>query len=99
MNVHPPAWCHWEQEDLLLNLRIQPKASRDAFIAPYGNQYRVQITAPPVDGQANTHLLKFVAKSFGVGRAQVELVGGTKSRNKVIRVRAPRRFPVDGCCG
>ena len=46
-------------EDLLLDLFIQPKASRDQIMGPHGDELKVAITAPPVDGQANAHLIKF----------------------------------------
>lgn len=52
-------WHRWEGDDLILHLRVQPKASKDALVGPYGDkEYKVTLTAPPVDGRANTHLLK-----------------------------------------
>ncbi|MGL4457847.1 MAG: DUF167 family protein, partial [Plesiomonas shigelloides] len=43
-------------EALLLRLYIQPKASRDQIVGLHGDELKVAITAPPVDGQANAHL-------------------------------------------
>lgn len=90
--LHP--WYRWEGEDLLLSLRIQPRSGRDAFVAPHGDHYKVRITAPPVEGRANAHLIRFLAKAFGVGRSQVQLVTGESSRNKGIRIHAPRKLPI-----
>ncbi len=87
-------WYRWEGEDLLLQLRVQPRAGRDQFVGPYGDQYKVRITAPPVDGKANEHLLRFLAKAFGVGREQVSLVSGESGKNKGFRIHSPRKFPI-----
>lgn len=88
-------WYRWEGEDLILRLRVQPKASRDAFSGPYGNdEYKITLTAPPVDGKANAHLLKFVAKAFGLPRSQVTLESGAHSRSKCLRLKSPTRLPI-----
>lgn len=89
------SWYRWEGEDLLLNLRVQPKASRDALSGPYGdNEYKVTLTAPPVDGKANAHLVKYIAKAFGLPRSRVELVSGSHSRSKCLRLKSPTRLPI-----
>jgi len=87
-------WYRWEGDDLLLSLRVQPRASKDEFISPHGDHYKVRITAPPVEGKANTHLIKFLAKAFGVGRALVTLETGESARNKVVRIHAPQKLPL-----
>ncbi|MCB1851242.1 MAG: YggU family protein [Gammaproteobacteria bacterium] len=87
------SWYRWEAQDLLLNLRIHPRASQDQFVAPLGDCYKVSITAPPVEGKANTHLIAFLADSFGVNRRQVRLVTGANSRNKGVRITNPQRIP------
>lgn len=58
-------------DGLVLRLYIQPKASRDSIIGLHGDELKVAITAPPVDGQANAHLVKYLAKQFRVAKNQV----------------------------
>ena len=55
-------------DGLVLRLYIQPKASRDAIVGVHGDELKVAITAPPVDGQANAHLVKYLAKQFKVAK-------------------------------
>ncbi|MES9827360.1 MAG: DUF167 family protein [Candidatus Thiodiazotropha sp.] len=89
-------WYRWDQNDLILHLRVQPKASRDAFIGPYGeNEYKIAITAPPVDGKANRHLLKLLADAFSLPASRVELIGGKSSRSKSVRLKSPSRLPIE----
>jgi len=88
------SWYRWEGDDLLLSLKVQPNAARDAFIAPFGDRYKIAISAPPTEGKANARLVSFLAKSFGVGRKDVVLVNGGSSRNKGVRITAPRKMPI-----
>ncbi|OUM59272.1 hypothetical protein PIROE2DRAFT_15242 [Piromyces sp. E2] len=44
------------------------------------------LSAPPKDGEANTECVKFMAEALGVKKSEVSLIGGMKSREKVIRV-------------
>ncbi len=85
--------CHWEEKDLVLDVRIQPRASRDEIVGTYGDRIKIRITAPPVDGKANAHLIKYLAKQFGVPRARVSLVSGETGRDKRIRIQAPQKIP------
>lgn len=60
-------------DGLVLRLYIQPKASRDSIVGLHGDELKVAITAPPVDGQANSHLVKFLGKQFRVAKARSSL--------------------------
>lgn len=86
-------WHHWDREDLVLNVYIQPRASVDALDGTHGERLKIRLTAPPVDGKANSHLIRFLAKHFGVPRSHVRLISGESSRNKRIRIQRPRQFP------
>jgi uncharacterized protein (TIGR00251 family) len=83
----------WEGENLILHTRIQPRASRDQWAEPLQGRFRVRITAPPVDGQANTHLREFLAALFGVAKSQVALLAGETGRDKRLQINAPKRLP------
>ena len=86
-----PPWHRWDGDDLILLLRVQPRAARDEIAGLHGDRLRVRITAPPVDGKANAHLVRFFADHFGVPVADVRLERGETGRDKQIRIRRPRR--------
>jgi uncharacterized protein len=88
-----PAWCRWDGEDLVLALRVQPRATRDELAGPHGDRFRVRVAAPPVDGKANAHLLRFLAGCFDVPVADVVLERGEIGRDKQVRIHRPRRIP------
>ncbi len=60
-------------DGLVLRLYIQPKASRDSIVGLHGDELKVAITAPPVDGRANAHLTKYLAKQFRVAKSRSSL--------------------------
>ena len=82
-----------QQSDLLLNLYIQPKSSRDKIIGLHGNELKIAITAPPIDGKANSHLVKYLSKAFKVPKADVIILKGLQGRHKQIKVLAPKQIP------
>ena len=87
------SWYRWNGTDLYLSVRVQPRASKDEFVAPLGDSYKIRITAPPVEGKANAHLQRFLATTFGVARSQVEVIKGAQGRSKIVRIQSPRELP------
>lgn len=84
------AWFNWQGEHLILNLRIQPGGRNDEVVGLYGDQLKIKINSPPVDGKANDALIAYLAAIFDVGKRQVEVVSGHTSRSKRIRILAPK---------
>lgn len=83
----------WQGDDLLLNIQLQPRASCDEIIGSHGDNLKIRITSPPVDGKANSHLIRYLAKQFAVPKSDVTLICGDSSRSKRLRVHAPARLP------
>ncbi|MFH0259057.1 DUF167 family protein YggU [Vibrio barjaei] len=80
-------------EDLILRIYVQPKASRDKLVGEHGEEFKVAITAPPVDGKANAHLSKYLAKQFKVAKGQVLIEKGELGRHKQLRIVSPALIP------
>ena len=85
----------WDGTDLILECHLQPKASRDEFAGLHGDRLKIRLTAPPVDGKANAHLLAFLASVFAVSKSQVSLESGQQSRQKRVRIQQPQRLPAE----
>jgi len=73
--------------DLILEVRVQPRASRSEFAGLHGDRVRVRLQAPPVDGRANVALVEFLATAFDVPRARVSIEHGLAGRDKRVRIR------------
>jgi hypothetical protein len=86
-------WYRWDGADLVLDLLVQPRASRDGFAEVIGERLKVRLTSPPVEGAANAHLVEWLARQFGVPKSAVTLEAGAGSRRKRVRVHAPKTLP------
>jgi len=82
-------------DGLVLRLYIQPKASRDSIIGLHGDEIKVAITAPPIDGKANAHLVKYLAKQFRVAKSQVVVEKGELGRHKQVKIIDPQQIPTE----
>jgi hypothetical protein len=67
-------------------VRVQPRASRSEVAGEIDGALKIRLAAPPVDGEANEELIRFLAKKLSVSRAQVSLLSGQTSKNKVIKI-------------
>jgi uncharacterized protein (TIGR00251 family) len=83
----------WQEQDLFLSINLQPRAAKDEFMQTKDALLKIRITAAPIENAANQHLIKFVAKEFGVTQAQVTIVKGLRSRKKLLRINKPRKLP------
>jgi uncharacterized protein (TIGR00251 family) len=67
-------------------VKVVPRSSKNKIELAEGDALKVRLTAPPVEGKANAALVKFLAEALGVSRAQIEIVSGEKSKQKIVRV-------------
>jgi uncharacterized protein (TIGR00251 family) len=80
-------------DDLVLELRIQPRASATGFGGRFADRLRVRLNAPPVDGRANAALIDYLSDSCGVAKSQVVIEQGLAGRDKRVRIRGAQRIP------
>ena len=88
-----PSHYRWQDGDLILFCQLQPKASADEVVGLHGERLKLRITAPPVDGKANEHLLKWFSKLFKVPKSDIDIIQGELGRQKTIRIRQPQQIP------
>ena len=76
-------------EAITFSVRVQPRASHSAVVGLHDSALKVRLAAPPVDDAANEELIKLFAKLLDVARADVEILSGASSRQKVVRIHHP----------
>jgi uncharacterized protein (TIGR00251 family) len=47
---------------------------------------KIRVSAPPVEGAANSAIIEFVAGTLKVAKSRVRVVSGASSRRKVIEI-------------
>ena len=83
-------WARWDGTRLRLRIHAQPGAHATRITGVHGERLRIALKAPPVDGRANGELVRFVSQALGLRRAQVELVAGASSREKMLAIECGR---------
>jgi uncharacterized protein len=71
---------------VILELHVQPGASRSEFAGRHGDRLKVRLAAPAVDGRANEALIEFLAAHYGVRKRDVRILSGLKSRQKRVEI-------------
>ena len=68
-------------------VKVIPRASKNEVVKISDGEYKVKLTAPPVDGKANGMLLKILAEHFNVSKSSLQIVGGKTARVKIVDVK------------
>ena len=80
------AWAREGSGGAVLEVLVQPRASRTRVVGEHDGRLKIQLAAPPVDGEANAALLAFLADALGVKRADVALLAGETGRRKRVGI-------------
>jgi uncharacterized protein (TIGR00251 family) len=67
-------------------VRAQPRASRSEIVGEYDGALKIRIAAPPVEGEANRELIRFLARTIGVPQSSVEITSGASGKTKIVQV-------------
>ena len=67
-------------------VKVHPRAKRSAITGRFGDAWKLDLAAPPVDGKANAECIRFFAELAKVPRSRVRIVQGAGSRMKVVEI-------------
>lgn len=82
------------EEGVTFSLHVQPKACRNEISGLSGNELKVRLTSPPVEGAANKLCQEFFAKLLRVAKSNVRIIAGEKSRHKTVTIRGTSKEEV-----
>jgi uncharacterized protein (TIGR00251 family) len=75
-----------ERESVSFWLRVKPRAARERLTVDASGELRLELHAPPTEGQANEACLHFLARALRLPQACVVILSGQKARRKLLRV-------------
>ncbi len=79
-------WLREVPGGVVLEVLVQPRASRTRVVGEHDGRLKVQLAAPPVDGEANEALVAFLAGKLRVRRGDISIERGETGRRKTVRV-------------
>ncbi|PIR21721.1 MAG: YggU family protein [Deltaproteobacteria bacterium CG11_big_fil_rev_8_21_14_0_20_45_16] len=71
---------------LKLTIHLRPNSKKEAIEKIGENEYKIKVSAPAVDGKANSKLIKLLSESFGWRPSSISILKGHTSRKKIIQV-------------
>lgn len=74
-------------EGVVVRVKVVPRSSKNAIAGVRGDSLVIKITAPPVEGQANKALLKFLGKKLGIPPSSIAILSGSSSREKTLLLK------------
>jgi uncharacterized protein (TIGR00251 family) len=69
-----------------LRLRVVPRAKRSGIVGRHGDAWKLRVTAAPERGRANEAAVQLLADTLRIQPADVRLVSGHGSRDKIVEV-------------
>lgn len=99
MTAATPGWVREDAAGVVLELLIQPRASRTRVVGEHDGRLKVQLAAPPVDGEANAALTGFLAAALHVRKGDVTIARGDTGRRKTVRVSGVTAATAVGALG
>ncbi|MEQ1580947.1 MAG: DUF167 domain-containing protein [Steroidobacteraceae bacterium] len=69
-----------------ITVHVQPRASRTEVAGMHDGCVKIRVSAPPVEGAANSAVIEFVASTLKVAKSRVRVVSGATGRRKVIEI-------------
>lgn len=73
-------------EGARIDLLVQPKASRSEILGFEGGLLRIRVCAAPSGGAANSECMALLARTLGIAKTRIHLIGGAAARRKRVIV-------------
>jgi len=67
-------------------VKVTPRSSKNEVVQISEGEYKVKLTAAPVDGKANEALIDILSKHFRVAKSMIEIVGGKSTKTKIVDI-------------
>jgi len=69
-----------------ITVKVKPRASAEMIEGWVDEILVVRLTSPPVDGAANSALVKLISRKLRIAKGSIRIVSGEKSRKKVLEI-------------
>jgi uncharacterized protein (TIGR00251 family) len=73
----------------IIPVKIVPRSSKNQIVGWQGDVLKIKIKSPPVDGEANAELVRFLAEALDIPKSKIEIIKGQSAKNKLLRIYKP----------
>ncbi|WP_462137571.1 DUF167 domain-containing protein [Candidatus Mycalebacterium sp.] len=83
--------------DFVVDVHVVPGAARDEFVGLHGGKLKIKVAARPIKGQSNARLIKILSARLGVPKSAMEILKGSASRGKRIKIQGITESDFKNC--
>ena len=69
-----------------IKVYIQPNSKKSGYAGLYDGIPKLKITAPPIDGAANSEIIKIFSKLLNISKSDITIFSGQASRLKILEI-------------
>jgi uncharacterized protein len=69
-----------------LRVKVKPNSKKQDIQTAEDGSLIVHLKSPPVDGKANTELIKLLAERFDVPKSSIRIKSGLSSKQKLVEI-------------
>lgn len=74
------------RDGCVVAVRVVPGSSAAKVVGLHGEELRMKVCSPPLEGRANAEVAEVLAHTLGLRSREVELLAGHTSRSKQLLV-------------
>ncbi|MFA4817614.1 MAG: DUF167 domain-containing protein [Parcubacteria group bacterium] len=67
-------------------IKVSPRSSKNEVTKISEGEYKVKLTAAPIDNKANDMLIKVLAEYFDVAKSCIKIAGGKSAKTKIVDI-------------
>jgi uncharacterized protein (TIGR00251 family) len=76
----------FDRENVSFWVKVKPRSSRERLTVDTSGEFRLELHAPPTEGQANEACIQFFARALRLPQACIVILSGQKARRKLLRI-------------
>ena len=84
MSAHADGWLRRREGGIEIRVRLIPRASKNKIDGFHGDRLKLRLTAPPIAGEANRSLVRFLAPLCRIAPSKGKVVMGAQNRSKTV---------------
>ncbi|HHW41524.1 MAG TPA: YggU family protein [Syntrophomonadaceae bacterium] len=81
------SWITSTGQGVRIQVKVQPRSAKNEIVGIFDEHLKVKLTAPPVEGEANRMLKKFLGEVFKCGARNITILKGETGRVKLVEVK------------
>ncbi len=71
---------------MVIKVKVQAKSSQEKIEETGIDEYKIWVTAPPAENQANEAMIEILAEHFNTAPSKIKILSGHKSSHKLVEI-------------